>query len=175
MTKDSNVEAVINSIREREERGMSKYGVNTDRTDLSTLEWLQHLQEELMDGAVYIERIKKELQQNNTPTPEPEKPWHEGHEPQVASHGDIHEQPVQGEEYENYGDGEVEHQKWMKARDNYTKRMYMEEGQNEEKPSPEELAYGSGWTDIKQTDQGDYEYANNSNIPEHIKIPTDDD
>ena len=67
MTKDSNVEAVINSIREREERGMSKYGVNTDRTDLSTLEWLQHLQEELMDGAVYIERIKKELQQNNTP------------------------------------------------------------------------------------------------------------
>ena len=61
MTKDSNVEAVINSIREREERGMSKYGVNTDRTDLSTLEWLQHLQEELMDGAVYIERLKKDL------------------------------------------------------------------------------------------------------------------
>ncbi len=166
MTKDSNVEAVINSIREREERGMSKYGVNTDRTDLSTLEWLQHLQEELMDGAVYIERIKKELQQNNTPTQEPEKDWHVGHEPQVASHGDIHEQPVEGEEYENYGDG---------GYTEYTKRMYLEEGQEEEKPSPEELAYGSGWTDIKQTDQGDYEYANNSAIPEHIKIPTDDD
>ena len=38
-----------------------RYGVNTDRTDLSTLEWLQHLQEELMDGAVYIEKLKAEL------------------------------------------------------------------------------------------------------------------
>ena len=152
MTKDSNVEAVINSIREREERGMSKYGVNTDRTDLSTLEWLQHLQEELMDGAVYIERIKKDMLQNNTPPPQPEKDWHEGHEPQVASHGDIHEpEPVPGEEYDNYSA--------------YTKRMYLEEGQPEE-------------TDIKTVepvDEGDYEYSPNPDTPQHIKIPTDDD
>ena len=112
MTKDSNVEAVINSIREREERGMSKYGVNTDRTDLSTLEWLQHLQEELMDGAVYIERVKKDMLQNNTPPPQPEKDWHEGHEPQVAGQGDIHEQPVEGEDYDNYG--------------TYTRAMYLQ-------------------------------------------------
>ena len=167
---DSNVEAVINSIREREERGMSKYGVNTDRTDLSTLEWLQHLQEELMDGAVYIERIKKELQ-NNTPTPEPEKPWHVGHEPQVASHGDIHEQPVEGEEYDNYAE--------------YTKRMYLEEGQQTERFATDEeagfvddqtgLNLHESDTDIKQTDQGDYEYSPNPDTPPHIKIPTDDD
>ena len=46
---DKNVENVIVQLRSREEQGMIKYGVNTERKDLSTLEWLQHLQEELMD------------------------------------------------------------------------------------------------------------------------------
>ena len=58
---DKNVEDVVSQLRDREKRGLSKYGVNTERTDLSTLEWLQHLQEELMDGAVYVEKIKQEL------------------------------------------------------------------------------------------------------------------
>ena len=58
---DKNVENVVSQLRAREARGLSKYGVNTERTDLSTLEWLQHLQEELMDGAVYVEKIKQEL------------------------------------------------------------------------------------------------------------------
>ena len=60
---DESVENVITQLREREQRGLSKYGVNTERTDLSTLEWLQHLQEELMDGTVYIEKLKKELKE----------------------------------------------------------------------------------------------------------------
>ena len=60
---DENVENVVSQLRAREERGLSKYGVNTERTDLSTLEWLQHLQEELMDVAVYIEKLKKELRE----------------------------------------------------------------------------------------------------------------
>ncbi len=48
-------------LQDREQRGLLKYGVNTEREDLSTLEWLQHLQEELMDGCVYIEKLKGEL------------------------------------------------------------------------------------------------------------------
>ena len=60
---DKNVENVVSQLRDREQSGLSKYGVNTERTDLSTLEWLQHLQEELMDGAVYIEKLKKELRE----------------------------------------------------------------------------------------------------------------
>ena len=60
---DENVENVVSQLRAREERGLSKYGVNTERTALSTLEWLQHLQEELMDGTVYIEKLKKELRE----------------------------------------------------------------------------------------------------------------
>ena len=59
--KDTNVQKVIDSFKYREERGMRKYGVNTDRTDLSTMEWLQHLQEELMDACVYVEKLKGEL------------------------------------------------------------------------------------------------------------------
>jgi hypothetical protein len=59
-TPDKNVANVITQLRSREDRGMGKYGVNTERTDLSTLEWLQHLQEELMDAAVYIEKLKSE-------------------------------------------------------------------------------------------------------------------
>ena len=58
---DSNVEKVIAQLRERKEKGLKKYGVTTDRKDLSHLQWLQHLQEELMDGAVYIEKIKSEM------------------------------------------------------------------------------------------------------------------
>ena len=58
---DINVENVCNSLREREKRGMSKYGVNTMREDLSTLEWLQHLQEELMDACVQVEKLKDEI------------------------------------------------------------------------------------------------------------------
>ena len=61
--KDSNVEKVIGQLREREARGLQKYGTNTDRPDLSTLEWLQHLQEELMDASVYIEKLKNEMKE----------------------------------------------------------------------------------------------------------------
>ena len=60
---DKNVEKVITQLRSREEQGMSKYGVNTERSDLSTLEWLQHLQEELMDASVYIEKLKNEMKE----------------------------------------------------------------------------------------------------------------
>ena len=55
---DVNVENVCKALKEREKKGLKTYGVNTMRTDLSTLEWLQHLQEELMDACVYIEKLK---------------------------------------------------------------------------------------------------------------------
>ena len=60
-TMDKNVEKVITQLRDREEEGLRKYGVNTERTDLTSLEWLQHLQEELMDASVYIEKLKNEI------------------------------------------------------------------------------------------------------------------
>ena len=60
---DKNVEKVITQLRDREEQGMIKYGVNTERTDLTSLEWLQHLQEELMDASVYIEKLKSDMKE----------------------------------------------------------------------------------------------------------------
>ena len=60
-TMDKNVEKVITQLRDREEEGLRKYGVNTERTDLTSLEWLQHLQEELMDASVYIEKLMNEI------------------------------------------------------------------------------------------------------------------
>ena len=61
MEPDSIVQAVIRKFQERSDVGVKKYGVTLDRTDLKTLDWIQHAQEELMDGILYLERLKKEL------------------------------------------------------------------------------------------------------------------
>lgn len=50
-------ELVIERIRQRAEEGKAKYGVTMERTDLSFTQWLRHLQEELLDGAAYIEKL----------------------------------------------------------------------------------------------------------------------
>lgn len=58
---DSNVYKVVKQLQQRSETGCKKYGTTTDREDISFAGWLQHLQEELLDAAVYIERLKKEV------------------------------------------------------------------------------------------------------------------
>lgn len=49
---------VIRMIKDRAKRGKQKYGVTMDRQDLTLADWLQHLQEEMLDAAIYIEKIK---------------------------------------------------------------------------------------------------------------------
>lgn len=49
---------LVESIRERRDAGRKKYGTTMERDDLSVLQWLQHLQEELTDGAIYAEKLK---------------------------------------------------------------------------------------------------------------------
>jgi hypothetical protein len=58
---DNNVESVREMLYNRMTAGYQKYGVTTERTDIDLMGWLQHLQEELLDAAVYIERLKKEI------------------------------------------------------------------------------------------------------------------
>lgn len=59
---DKNVVAVIKQFEDRMEKGYKKYGVTTaDDKHTDFLGWIQHLQEELMDAVVYIERVKQEL------------------------------------------------------------------------------------------------------------------
>jgi hypothetical protein len=48
--------------------GIAKYGKTMEREDLSTLDWLQHLQEELMDATLYIESLKRKYRLLTTGT-----------------------------------------------------------------------------------------------------------
>jgi len=59
-------EQVIQQIRDRAARGEKKYGATLERNDLSIVEWLQHLQEELMDATGYIEKLKEEYAKINS-------------------------------------------------------------------------------------------------------------
>ena len=56
---DSIVTAIVNKFQERAETGQRKYGTTLDRTDLKTLDWINHAQEELMDGILYLEKLKQ--------------------------------------------------------------------------------------------------------------------
>ena len=59
--KDTILESVINQFRERSEVGIKKYGTTLDRTDLSALDWINHAQQELMDGILYLEKLKQTI------------------------------------------------------------------------------------------------------------------
>ena len=52
---------VIAKIKDRAKAGKYKYGQTMERTDLSPLDWVRHLQEELMDASVYAERLAEEM------------------------------------------------------------------------------------------------------------------
>ena len=58
---DAITEAVVVQLRTRAEKGKEKYGTTMERDDLTLMQWLQNLQEELMDAAVYVEKLKGEI------------------------------------------------------------------------------------------------------------------
>lgn len=59
--KDTIVENVIKQFKERSEVGINKYGVTLDREDLSSLDWINHAQQEAMDFVLYLEKLKQTL------------------------------------------------------------------------------------------------------------------
>jgi hypothetical protein len=68
---DSIVLAVIDLFKSRAALGKQKYGTDLDRTDLKPLDWIRHAQEELMDGILYLQKLKTELTSTN---PHPQVP-----------------------------------------------------------------------------------------------------
>lgn len=60
--KDSIVESVINKYQQRSKLGISKYG--TTLQDNNADNFLVHLQEELMDASLYIEKLLSQLRNN---------------------------------------------------------------------------------------------------------------
>ena len=61
MEKDTIVKSVVDKYKQRSEVGIKKYNKTMDRDDLSLLDWLTHLQEELMDATLYVEKLKQEF------------------------------------------------------------------------------------------------------------------
>jgi hypothetical protein len=60
-------ERVVAEIRARRERGVAKYGVGMERSDLSVLQWLQHAKEEALDLAIYLEKLIVEIEASSPP------------------------------------------------------------------------------------------------------------
>lgn len=50
------LQAVIDDLVAREERGKAKYNTTMDREDLTHQEWLQHAYEEALDMALYLKK-----------------------------------------------------------------------------------------------------------------------
>ncbi len=46
---------------DRSEVGIKKYGTTLENNSLPLIDWLNHLQEELMDATLYIEKLKQEI------------------------------------------------------------------------------------------------------------------
>ena len=61
---DSIVFSIVSKFVNRSVIGKEKYGTTLDRTDLSVFDWIQHAQEEHMDAILYLEKLKKTLQEN---------------------------------------------------------------------------------------------------------------
>ena len=58
---DRVVTSIINQFVQRAQFGKAKYGTDLDRKDLTTLDWIEHAKQELMDGILYLEKLKQEL------------------------------------------------------------------------------------------------------------------
>jgi hypothetical protein len=59
--RDPVVQSVVNKFVDRSDVGFAKYG-KTLRDDSSDIfVWLNHLQEELMDATLYLQRLKEEI------------------------------------------------------------------------------------------------------------------
>ena len=54
---DKIVQSVIDKFKQRSEIGIKKYGTTLDQNDND--DYLIHLQEELMDAVLYIEKLKQ--------------------------------------------------------------------------------------------------------------------
>ena len=55
--EDTIVKKVVDKYEERSAVGIKKYKTTLDRNDLEFKEWIIHLQEELMDATLYLEKI----------------------------------------------------------------------------------------------------------------------
>tara|TARA_E500000331_G_C16634110_1_gene445649 strand:+ start:264 stop:467 length:204 start_codon:yes stop_codon:yes gene_type:complete len=58
-TEDPIVNAVIHKFMTRSDEGMKKYGQSMADNSANTLFWIDNAQDELMDGILYLEKLKE--------------------------------------------------------------------------------------------------------------------
>jgi len=68
LVEDPIVLKVMTKFYDRSQRGIEKYGTMLTRTDLDFIDWVTHLQEEMLDAALYCERLKHEYKKNQKDT-----------------------------------------------------------------------------------------------------------
>ena len=57
--RDPVVERVVNKFVTRSDVGYAKYGVTLEDDKSNIFQWLNHLQEELMDAVLYLQKLKE--------------------------------------------------------------------------------------------------------------------
>jgi|TARA_B100001059_G_scaffold125700_1_gene125717 hypothetical protein len=57
--RDPVVERVVDKFKQRSDVGYKKYGVTLDEDPSKMIDWLNHLQEELMDAVLYLQKAKE--------------------------------------------------------------------------------------------------------------------
>ena len=57
--RDPVVERVVDKFISRSDVGFKKYGVTLEEDPSRIFEWLNHLQEELMDAVLYLQKAKE--------------------------------------------------------------------------------------------------------------------
>ena len=60
--RDPVVERVVDKFVGRSDVGYKKYGVTLEEDPSEILEWLNHLQEELMDAVLYLQKAKEKYE-----------------------------------------------------------------------------------------------------------------
>ena len=60
--RDPVVERVVDKFVGRSDVGYKKYGVTLEEEPSEMLEWLNHLQEELMDAVLYLQKAKEKYE-----------------------------------------------------------------------------------------------------------------
>jgi hypothetical protein len=66
---DPVVQTVIEKFQQRSELGQKKYNTTLDANTAPFLDWVNHMQEELMDAILYLEKMKKVHQLQDPPKP----------------------------------------------------------------------------------------------------------
>jgi hypothetical protein len=57
--RDPVVERVVDKFVSRSDIGFAKYGITLENDKSNIFQWINHLQEELMDAVLYLQKLKE--------------------------------------------------------------------------------------------------------------------